>query len=345
MPTMTGPTVEDVTIAIEELQIGRLTRETAAQAQRMGRAEARYLVDAYYQIQDYRKAAGNQVTAGDHLDAPAMPFVEWLGGHMERTEGYIKGLLGHYAQAQPAGAWSMSQYGIGPVISAGLLAHIDIRRCPAMGNLWAYAGLDPSQEWLGAKGAEALVKRVREETGLKGLELAEAVAIAAKRKPANFIALLKKPDGEPLPPTVANIQATLARRPWNARLKVLCWKIGQSFNRFQHRDDCWYGKRLQERKAYEVARSDNGECADAAAAKLEKFKIGKETKAYAHYAAGKLPPAHLQARAERWVAKLFLGHWWQVAWEAEFGRPAARPYVIEFGGHSHVSTPPGYTPL
>jgi hypothetical protein len=38
-------------------------------------------------------------------------------------------------------------YGIGPVIAAGLMAHIDITKCPTVGHIWRFAGLDPTLKW------------------------------------------------------------------------------------------------------------------------------------------------------------------------------------------------------
>ena len=76
--------------------------------------------------------------------------------------------------------------------------------------------------------------------------------------------------------------------------------------------------------------------AQRAAAKLVKFKIGKTTDAYAHYSSGKLPPAHIHARAKRYAVKLFLAHWHAVAyWYAMKGH-APKPYILtKQGGHAH----------
>ena len=41
----------------------------------------------------------------------------------------------------------MSQLGVGPVITAGLLAHLDIERAPSAGHFWSFAGLNPNMKW------------------------------------------------------------------------------------------------------------------------------------------------------------------------------------------------------
>ena len=64
------------------------------------------------------------------------------------------------------------------------------------------------------------------------------------------------------------------KRPWNAQLKVLCWKLGESFVKVSGNEKAFYGRIYKERKALEMAKNEAGEYAAQAAAKLEKFKIG-----------------------------------------------------------------------
>jgi hypothetical protein len=125
------------------------------------------------------------------------------------------------------------------------------------------------------------------------------------------------------------------KRPWNAGLKVLCWKIGQSFVKVSNNTRDVYGKVYRHRKEYESAKNLAGDYADQARAKLEKFKIGKDTEAFQHYSAGRLPPAHIQARAERYAVKLFLSHWHEKAYEFHFGKKPPLPYPIAILGHAH----------
>ena len=130
------------------------------------------------------------------------------------------------------------------------------------------------------------------------------------------------------------------KRPWNASLKVVCWKIGQSFVKVSGYDDAYYGKLYQQRKEQEVARNESGHNESAAVRKLEVNKIAKTTDAYKSYIIGKLPPAHVDARARRWVVKIFLSHLHQVWYEKHHGRPAPRPFVEVHLGHVHIMEAP-----
>jgi hypothetical protein len=106
--------------------------------------EARFLVDGYYLMQDGRKRANNQLRS-----MPDEPhgLIDWLAEQSEILEGQIKRTLDTYAEANVIGRWLKSIYGVGPVIAAGMLAHIDITQAPTAGHIWRFAGLDPTVKW------------------------------------------------------------------------------------------------------------------------------------------------------------------------------------------------------
>jgi len=133
------------------------------------------------------------------------------------------------------------------------------------------------------------------------------------------------------------------KRPHNAQLKTICWKIGDSFVKLSGRDDAFYGQVYKKRKEREVAKNDASEFADQAAKKLEKYKIGKNTDAYKFYSNGKLPPAHLDMRARRYAVKLFLSHLHQ-CWHEQEISAVPKPFAVEHLGHAHVIKPPQTRP-
>jgi hypothetical protein len=130
------------------------------------------------------------------------------------------------------------------------------------------------------------------------------------------------------------------KRPWNADLKVICFHAGESFVKMQGRKTDTYGRLYAQRKAFEVLRNENGHLADQAAAVLKAKRIGKDTVAYASYSVGKLPAAHIHARARRWVVKLMLSHYHAVAYYLAHKRLPPRPYVITHLGHVDEISPP-----
>lgn len=323
------------------LPITKLTRDTRAASVTLGIAEVRFLVDAYYQIQEYRKAAENQVRSLAGEKEPH-EVLAWYSFQAATLEKQLQSALDRWSSNNPLAAWAKSITGIGPVISSGLAAHIDISKAPTAGHIWRYAGLDPTQEWLGTEKATAVVKSILQEVDSVE-EAISAVAVRQRLRPENLRRMASQDrDGQPITPTQKSLIAALAKRPWNASLKVLCWKIGESFVKVSGNPSDVYGKIYLDRKAIEWQKNEAGEYAEQAKAKLDRFNIGKTTDAYAAYSKGKLPQAHLHARAKRYAVKLFLAHYQHVGWTMDTGTKPPKPWVIEHGGHVHFIPPPNF---
>jgi len=261
----------------------QLTKDLKEAATTLGQSEVRFLVDYYYQMQKNRIRSYLQVNKASEGKEPGL-VLDWVMDNSKRLESNIQKVLVAYTDSDIVGRWSKSIVGIGPVISSGLLAHIDITKAPTVGHIWRFAGLDPT--------------------------------------------LPRSQKGE--------------KRPWNSRLKTLCWKMGESFVKVCNNENDIYGHEYTARKAQEIAFNEAGDFADQAKQKLEDYKIGKDTDAYAYYSKGQLPPAHIHARAKRVAVKLFLAHWHHVAYETHYGVPPPKPYIIERGGHAHFIAPPNW---
>jgi hypothetical protein len=291
--------------------IVRLSKDLANAAKSMSKDEARFLVDAYYIIQEDRKRSGNQVRALEKSQEPHALLI-WFRDNNEILEGQIRRALDIYSNSQPLGRWARSIYGIGPVIAAGLLAHIDLDIARHVADIWRYAGLDPTSKW---------------EKGKK--------------------------------------------RPWNAELKVLCWKTGESFMKQSGDDECYYGKILLQRWSMEKARNKAGHNVVAAAYILANKNIGKDTDAYLWYSGSlkaevlngwdeltleakkkqmekcrvspgqglaMLPPAHILARAKRYSVKWFLGDYFTVGYTLD-GKETPIPYPVAKLNHETIIAP------
>ena len=280
-------------------EIVRLTKDLLAGSRLLNKQEARYLVDYYYAIQDFRMQAAAQMKQAADSGEPNH-LLQWVFTSMKRIEDNIQKALRAFAEEYNIGNWLMSITGIGPVITAGLLAHLDIKDRPTAGHFWRFAGLDPTLVW--------------------------------EKK---------------------------TKRPWNAKLKVLTWKAGESFIKFQNNQHDYYGKLFVTRKRREWERNLRGDLAEQCDAILAKKTFGAETNAVSWYSGEissawakmilelgegfpmsipkdaktgqgtkMLPPAHIHARARRWVTKIFLSHVHHAMYSDYYGTEPPIPYAF-----------------
>lgn len=126
--------------------VRRLTRDEVKATMILGDQEVRFLVDSYYQRQDARMRSKAQIRATEESGEPNL-MLDWMAEQDETMEGQLKRALDHYTLNHEIGSWMRSITGLGPVITAGLLAHIDIEQAPTVGHIWSYAGLVPGVKW------------------------------------------------------------------------------------------------------------------------------------------------------------------------------------------------------
>jgi hypothetical protein len=136
------------TVLVHEESVERprrlLARDLRAAAAALTEGEVRYLVDLYYQLQNFRIASGNAVRSGE---GEPNSLLMWYAGQIDWLERQVPAAMREYAKSRREGRWALSIHGIGPVLAAGLLAHFDIGRAPTVGHFWSFAGLNPDMKW------------------------------------------------------------------------------------------------------------------------------------------------------------------------------------------------------
>lgn len=244
------------------------------------------LVNLYYNVQDFRiQNANRDRTEKDKEAKPKKKKPEeeselskWLDMWMHAGESVIYGKLKQWVEgelATPEARWAYAQNGIGPVIAAGLSAHIDCEKASMVSSLWKFAGQAPGFD-----------------RKIKGQKLC-----------------------------------------YNARLKVLCFKIGESFVKVSGKEGAVYGKLYAQFKEEEIRKNDSGLYKEAAQRELDakKFKTDNVTKK--RLLEGKLSDGHLHARAKRRATKIFLSHYWEQGRKAK-GLPITEPFAMQILNHT-----------
>jgi hypothetical protein len=246
-------------------------------------AEIADSVALYYDAQELRIGWANKRRT-EHPEEPApedvitseqaeaLPMRSWFHYWLNAGERVIYAKLADWiksAESPVEAKWAYSQIGIGPIIAAGLAAHIDVTRAEHVSSLWKFAGLAPGFD--------------RRQKGVK--------------------------------------------LPYNARLKVLCFKLGESFVKVSGKDGATYGHLYAQFKKEEINRNEAGFYREAAKRELAGKTFKNDNATRKRLMEGKLSDAHLHARAKRRTVKLFLSHLWVRAREAR-GLPVSDPYSI-----------------
>lgn len=300
--------------------------------------EARVLVDLYYTTQEMRKRLANQVLAVERgVDAgESHEMADFLLAQVTTIEDNARAWLGTYAAQHALWPWFAAVHGIGPVLAAGLIAHLGCKPVPqTVGHWWRFAGLDPNQKW------NSSAEIAKDWAALEGSveERARVLAVRYGRRQETVIrdATTNYKTGEEKQLTKATAIASLARIPYNRPLKTLCWKIGDSFMHLGDRQDAFYARLYRERKAIEVERNMSGGRAGLAATTLaaKPNHADKES-----YQAGQLPKGRVDLMARRWTVKIFLSHLHHVWWMLENGTEPPVPYAIGVRQHAHYIRPP-----
>lgn len=372
----------------ELVPVNRLKRDTAQAALTLSEHEVRFLVDAYYQMQENRIRSDSQIRSmTKDVEVPEPHAVlQYLRDQNATLEKQLKRALDGYSANHPVGEWLRAQVGIGPVIAAGLLAHIDIDKAPTVGHIWRFAGLDPTLTWNSSEYTKGFVKSSRDGFPSDDWSALLHICKESNRRPLNVLLAAKVIEEIPEPQQIRDYLSTrwsdkvikaefhadnmlrealddatlphayadlmgpikfdwnaitqvLTKRPFNAALKSLCWKLGESFVKNSNREGCYYGQLYKKKKEREIALNEQGANAEASALILKKKNFNKSTDAYKSYIQGRLPPAHIHARARRYAVKLFLAHLHEEMYRKLLGKEPPLPYPIAYLGHAHYIGP------
>lgn len=291
--------------------VSRLSKDLVNSAKSLTVKEAKYLVRTYYRLQDDRIRAAARSRALSKDNTPHELF-EWVTAQSAVLEKQLVRALDRYTEAQPMGEWLRNIYGIGPVISAGLLANtsVEIWKCVNKKKLFVKK--------------EVKVDEINLEEGIVDLEDDEEDEhICTPENPCSEACHHERIETAGsfwsyagLDPTVKWEKGCI--RPWNANLKKLCWLIGQSFMKFSGQPKCFYGHIYLQRKEYEIKKN------------AERVAKGEKP----------LTDAHINARARRYAVKIFLSHFHAESYRRHFKEEPAKPFAIAILGHAHMIYPP-----
>lgn len=311
----------------------------------ISKAEMRALIDSYYQTQTKRIAIQGQIRAieqgVDNATGAFASVLNWnLRGLLMEEEG-IKKALQYTVERSKVGQWVSQVMGLGPVLSATCLAYFDIDKSNCAGSFIQYAGLnDNNRPWLGRAKSEDIIKEIVGNDKEITNEHIVQISLATGWKTSYLVnkALSFSKSTEPKI-TKENLIKACSMVPHNKELKTQCWKIGQQFIKLRNNPKSLYGRLVTEKLTEETAKNEAGMFADQAKHILATMNFDKTTDTYRCYIEGKLPKAHLVARAQRWATKIFISHLYEEMYWDRYKQEPPKFYSLVYCDHTHPITP------
>jgi hypothetical protein len=151
--------VDDEMLNVETATLLRADAKAAvarlAEDPAQGLTVVRYLVESYYDQQQFRISSAHRARMtekGDpKINRPGTDakLLHWLAERDQSTEKAIFAMLDQYTQQETTGMgmWAQQFVGVGPIISAGLLATINMDIATTPSKVWRFFGLDPTVKW------------------------------------------------------------------------------------------------------------------------------------------------------------------------------------------------------
>lgn len=340
--------------------ISKLSKDLANASKTMTDKEAKYTVYLFYNIQETRIRMGEQARALSTSGEPHT-LLSFFYDQFDSLENQVKRALDKYTDSVPAGIWAKDQLGIGPVIAAGMCAHVgDASRFKTVGNLWSYSGLlegqkrkvgeksnwNPDLKRLSWLIGQSFVKVSGNENSLYGRLFKEQKAYyqnlnnTGKYEEKAAIYLNSKKWSK----------STHSYR-WYTGLWVIDPELNPEIDvviasniESKIKDSRKEIKKAIKEAGYDIISNDIN-LNKANKTKMEELKETKKTeileeilKSHKLKLRPMLPPAQIQARAERWVAKIFFSHFWEMSLLLKGIQPP-KLYAMEHLGHIHEIRP------
>jgi len=261
----------------------------------------RTLVEIYYDFQDQRIITNNRIGMNKQrnaiTDAQLKQYKVFdILANAEQFEKDVKKVL--EVEIKKHKIWK--EYlaliqGVGPIISAGLLAYInDIGKFENISRLWQITGF----------GMNTFCKKCKKPTWEEITFIKQDGKTKTKAKRLKPMKICPECNKKTEPMIQKRMIGYMSN--WNDKFKVLCWKIGQSILK-QQASKSGYRKLYDQFKAEERRKHP------------KKIKKGGRTM----YNDG-----HIHNMALRKVIKIFLANLWMV-WRGMEGLTVTEPYIIK----------------
>ena len=294
----------------------------------MSKAETQYLMNYFFKVQALRVGAGNlkKRVVSDVEDDP-LKISAFMVDNLFHLEKQLKNVFDIYSDRHLSSRWVRS-HGLGPTIATALQVYIDITKVRHVSQVWKYMGLNAEKHWITTKEAKGITKQCCEIIGTTTDPTSDHLDwIAARvKRPRSWLEKQTLLCGKGSL-TWKGVEGAIVVRPWHRRLRTIAIRIGRQIKGHTTHTDFYYTL-YKERKAYEYERNERLMYKDQAMKAFATGSFKPGTSPHRWYSQGMLPPVHVQARSTRWITKLFMSHYFDVAHYEIYGKLPEPPYIL-----------------
>jgi hypothetical protein len=298
----------------------------------MERATTKNLFEIYCDSQQFRmrtvsrlKKSSNDMTFQEAGEKMIKSYLD-----VEKT---IAARLKTEMQSHIMSQWLYANYGIGPILAAGLVSYIgEIEKFTTVSKMWKYSGMgtvDICQDCGkrvvadGARGAWIMhmADRLEEQNKKKKDEKKKATRAELITKATAMVCLCE----HPMIKTIGQRRITGQMIDYKPKFKNLCYLIGDQFI-----------KQLKSpyRRLYDEYKLEYSTRPDLKA-EVDARKRAPKDGSDKHEVKG---TAHINAMARRRAVKMFMSHFWET-WRIVKSLPTPEPYAMSILGHTDKLEP------
>lgn len=312
------------------------TKDIRSAAIDMSNREARFMVEDFYRwvglaqsSRDHRRILDKENLVNDSIG--------FMTKQIRNMRDQYRDILDIWSEQFPSAKWAKSIRGVGPVISAGLAAYVDIDKCHNISSLWKYAGQTPNSRPMTLIELDVLIQQAMDQYGRDITE--DHVIWIAQQVGKDEEKLLAFSKSKYRGLTWSKFTRAIRYPTYNKMLKRIMTSTGNCF--IKH--PSLYHDLYMARKHKEIAANALGQYEKVARTQFERFNYQPGTYAYDAYSTGKLPESHIIARAKRHAVKIFLAHYYMVTYYLKYEEMPPDVYALHIlQGHKKIHIPGNY---
>ncbi len=296
--------------------------------------EARFMIEDFYRWVALAQAAKDHRRVLDKEDL-INHSVGFMAKQIRNMRDQYRSFLDIWSEQYPAAKWAKDSIrGVGPVIAAGLAAYIDIEKAKTISSIWRYAGVDPNSRRMTLVEVDTLIQSSMNQFGDDITEEhVRWIAKQAGKDPEKILAFSRsKKRGLTWP----KLSRAIRWPSYNPMVKRIVISAGNCF--IKH--PSMYHDLYVARKIYETGINENGGYKTRAKRQFRRFNYQPGTNAYECYSQGYLTESHIIASAKRYAVKIFLAHYYMVAYYIKYEDTPPDVYALDIlKGHRKIHIP------